>query len=706
MSAFDHNLTFGTMGLDRRIFKAVAMLGFVHPTHVQAKCIPVALEGRDVMAKAATGSGKTMAFIIPLVQGILNAKCSGDAIAEDDNKDPNRPGVKGLILVPTKELCDQVHKEISKLTRFCRDVVRSVPISSAKSMAVQIPRLQERPDIIVATPSRLVEHLRKGNILLEKDLMSHLVIDEADLVLSYGYEEDVKAIITYLPRGLQTILMSATLSAEVESLRSLVLTKPVVVDVDENALQAPDNKDSALGPSNLTQFYFECDNIDKYLVLYAMIKLKLIQRRSLIFVNSVERCFKLKLFLEQFSIVTAVLNAELPYNSRCNIIEQFHRGAFGYLLATDASVEMDDDQDDEVEEETKDNDPEEGDSEDESEEAEEEDDDEDEDGNVGFEFEVIDDGGEEDQSGEQGAKNEQEGDEDDEFSVFEAKNEAEISKKGKGRSKRMRKSASYSTSYGVVRGVDFKNVAMVVNFDFPQTIKNYTHRVGRTARGGASGTALSLVSKGEEKEMLRSLMEHQIHEAAKVTTNPEPAITSLEIRLKDIEGFRYRVESVLKNVTRSAVKEARLKELRMEFVNSQKLKAHFEDNPRELALLKHAKVLRPNKVQPALRYVPSYLLPANTKASVVNEVESSKRTQAKKRKFSRGTQSGAPRRIRGDPLKTFTFGDAQKNKAALRQKSNSARRRENRDTARTRNKSKKRKPDRNKMAKLGMKKRR
>ncbi|GAB5355437.1 hypothetical protein AAMO2058_000205400 [Amorphochlora amoebiformis] len=720
-SAFDQTKTFSTMGLDRRIFKAVATLGFVHPTLVQAACIPTALEGRDIMAKAETGSGKTMAFAVPVVQAILNEKGASEAPT---------PGLRAVILVPTKELCDQVTHEITKLLRFCRDIVSVMAVSSAVSRTVQIPRLLERPDIIVATPGRLMDHLRKNSIAVDEEVMQLFVIDEADLVLSYGYEEDVKAIIDKLPRRLQTILMSATLSPEVEALEKLVLSKPAVFKFE--------NSDSAKH-NQLQQFYYKCRDIDKYLVLYAMIKLRLIPRRSLIFVNSVERCFKLKLFLEQFSVSTAVLNAELPYNSRCNIISHFHKGAFGYLLATDASVELDEKdtlhfQEDSSKEEAEDefavfdNTKDKGDKKDVLEDApeeseqdldeeeEEEDFDDDEEGEyekVDFEFQMVTDS-KEDSNPEviSETKNHKNVSEEDAKKQKEEKSKSEKSEKESRPRKRMRKGGG--EEYGVARGVDFKNVATVVNFDFPLSIKNYVHRVGRTARGGASGSALSLVAD-HETELLASLVAHQIEKNRSLTTDPKADIEALEISLADIEGFRYRVGSVLKSVTRSAVREARLKELRMEVVNSQKLKAHFEDNPRELALLKHAKVLRPTKVQPALKHVPSYLIPANSKASVVNDVRNSSRKRRRgppsRDTASSGRSYSRNYRKQGDPLKTFAFGDSKPSEGmilAMAGKSESQKRRAARNDLRQRKRisARKRKPDRNKMAKLGMKGRR
>ena len=131
---FDKTLTFDKIGLDRRVFKAVARQGFVHPTLVQAKCIPIILGGKDVMAQAQTGSGKTLAYAIPVVQSILQSMADG--LGEEQR------GVKAVILVPTRELCDQVKDTFQKLIHYCTDCITFTALYSDVLMSVQAPLLK------------------------------------------------------------------------------------------------------------------------------------------------------------------------------------------------------------------------------------------------------------------------------------------------------------------------------------------------------------------------------------------------------------------------------------------------------------------------------------------------------------------------------------------------------------------------------------
>ena len=208
---------------------------------------------------------------------------------------------------------------------------------------------------------------------------------------------------------------------------------------------------------------------DKDLVLFAIFKMKIAQGKTLLFVNSVERCYRLKLVMDQFSLKAAVLNAELPQNSRQHIIDQFNRGVFEYLIATDESVALggaehhvaQDDDDDEEEEEEDDDDEEEKDDD-----EEDEDEDENEDGD-------------EEVAGDDGAK---------------------TKSKSKSKAKAKAKACKGEEEFGVARGVDFYGVTTVINVDFPLDERNYTHRIGRTARGGASGVALSFIEAGSKAQ--------------------------------------------------------------------------------------------------------------------------------------------------------------------------------------------------------------
>lgn len=301
----------------------------------------------------------------------------------------------------------------------------------------------------------------------------------------------------------------------------------------------------------LTQYVVRCSQVDKFLLMYVSLKLRLIAGKILVFVNSIDRCYRLKLFLEQFSIKACVLNSELPLNSRYDIVQEFNRGVYDIIIATDES-------------------------------------------NV---------------------KNE--------LSTLEEAEEEEAPKK--------RKLSAIDREYGSSRGVDFQDVNCVVNFDFPMSAKAYQHCIGRTARAGKAGVSLSFVvpsdKDGIEDKKERTAKKKRGHQEdevifKKVEEQQKTAgnkIMPYEIDMEQVEGFRYRMEDALSAVSKGAVKEARVTELKQQIINSEKLKAHFEDRPRDLAFLKHDKVLRPSKVEPHMKNVPKYLLPNSYLPRIASE---------------------------------------------------------------------------------------
>lgn len=346
------------------------------------------------------------------------------------------------------------------------------------------------------------------------DLKTHfqtLVIDEADLVCNYDYEEDVKELLTFLPKIFQSFLMSATLGNDVDSLKQLVLRSPAILKMEDKTMDSTWD--------NLKQLYTICGETDKYLILYVLLKLKLLKGKCIIFVNDIERCYRLKLFLEQFSIPSVVLNSELPLNSRVHIVEEFNKGVYNYMIATDEGGLKGEKEEEEkaAVQELEDGEGEDkGDEEEEEEEADEKDDEEEDDNIPEGDLEMEFDGSEgEDLDGEDDemeAMMKASDDEEDEAAAMAEMGESSAKKPTKQESSTTTENTSSAPSkkkksgpkkdqeYGVSRGIDFVNVAAVVNFDFPPTAKSYTHRVGRTARGGQMGTSLSFVVTAEEKE--------------------------------------------------------------------------------------------------------------------------------------------------------------------------------------------------------------
>jgi len=498
---------FHEMGLDDRVLKAIARLGWVEPTLIQERAIPLLLEGKDLVARGRTGSGKTGAFTVPLVQRLLEVK-AGDTQAKQS--------IRGCILCPSRELARQTTEVLIDLTNSCQGVIRVADIG-AKDVAIVKPLLKDRPDIIVGTPGRLAQHLKEGNLDLSSSL-SVLVIDEADLIFSFGFEADLRYILTKLPPIYQAILTSATLSEDVTRLKKLVLNNPVVLKLSEP--QLPDS-------TQLTQYVIKLEEEEKFVLIYALFKLELIRGKTLMFVSSVDRCYKMKLYLEQFNIPCCVLNSELPVATRLHTVEQFNKGVYSVIVAADEKV-LDE--------------------------------------------------------GEHLKKIEQKVDKD-----------ADASKRVKDKES------------GVARGIDFQFVANVVNFDFPPDPDSYIHRVGRTARGVQTGTALSLIHSGET-ELLEAVENHLAE-----VCGGDSQLKPYQFKMEELDGFRYRARDAWRSVTKIAIREARLKEIKMEMLNSQKLKSYFEDNPRDKQLLRHDKALHTVKHQEHLKNVPEYIVPETLK---------------------------------------------------------------------------------------------
>ncbi|XP_034330317.2 probable ATP-dependent RNA helicase DDX56 [Magallana gigas] len=497
----EDTLSFHEMGLDDRLLKAISQLGWSEPTPIQEKAIPLALDGKDILARARTGSGKTAAFCIPVIQKILTAKQTSST----------EQCVKALVLTPTKELCHQAYKNLMDLTSSCSREVKVLDISPQVPLPTQKPMLMEKPDIIVATPTRALAHIKAGNLDLRQSL-ELLIIDEADLLFSFGYEDDVRGILSNLPKIYQAFLMSATLSEDVRALKRMVLHNAVILKLEESQLPEA---------SQLTQYHIKCEEQDKFTLVYALMKLNLLRGKSIIFVNEVNRCYKLKLFLEQFAIPACVLNSELPVNSRCHIVNQFNEGLYDIIIASDENLLMDP--------KTKPLDPE--------------------------------------------------------------------KKKDKKRKKK-------DKEYGVSRGIDFQNVSNVINFDFPCDVDTYIHRVGRTARGDNQGSALSFVSVKDMDLLVE--VEKTLSESG---TEEDSVFNPYNFKMDEIDGFRYRAKDAMRMVTKTAIREARLKEIKQEMLASNKLKTYFEDNPRDLQVLRHDKSLHTVKVQKHLKNVPDYLVP-------------------------------------------------------------------------------------------------
>lgn len=349
---------FSDLALDARLLQAIASQKYQTPTLVQSKVIPLALNGQDVLAKAKTGSGKTAAYLLPVLHGVLKRKqvrrvsfpsavayraarsAPRSATLANQNQSDPTAFTAALILVPTRELADQVLRNVEQFSAFCAKDIQAVKLTEQVSEAVQRSILSSAPDIVISTPARAWQNISNGSLAVDK--LTHLVLDEADLVLSYGYDEDLQNVARSIPKGLQTILMSATLTTDVETVKGLFCRDPTVLD-----LQEPDAEGEGV-----SQFYVKCGEAEKFLLAYVIFKLQLMKGKckswtfhefklnpktcvpgamltipflGIIFVADVDRCWRLRLYFEQFGIRSAILNPELPVNSRLHVVEQFNK---------------------------------------------------------------------------------------------------------------------------------------------------------------------------------------------------------------------------------------------------------------------------------------------------------------------------------------------------------------------------------------------
>jgi len=196
-------------------------LGWKEPTLIQERAIPLILEGKDVLARARTGSGKTGAYSLPILQKVLTIKSTA-----------REQSIRALVLAPSKELCHQIYGNLVELASSCIKDVKVVNITCSTCEVTVKSLLSEKPDIVVATPTRILSHLTKKNLNL-KESLELLVIDEADLVFSFGFEEDLKKLLGFFPSVYQSVLASATLSQDVIELKKLVLHNPVILKLQE-----------------------------------------------------------------------------------------------------------------------------------------------------------------------------------------------------------------------------------------------------------------------------------------------------------------------------------------------------------------------------------------------------------------------------------------------------------------------------------------
>lgn len=299
--------TFQDFGLEARILKAVTELGFEEPTPIQLKAIPIALSGRDLIGQAQTGTGKTAAFGLPLIQRINGASDK----------------LSALILTPTRELAIQVAEELGKLSRY--KGIRTLPIYGGQEIGRQIRALRKHPHIVVGTPGRLLDHINRKTIRL--DDVSFVVLDEADEMLDMGFLEDIQTILGHLPAERQTMLFSATMPPNIQKLAEQFLRDPEHVSVVPKQVTVP----------QIAQAYFEVPERQKFEVLSRLLDMES-PELAIVFGRTKRRVDELTEALQKRGYSADGLHGDLSQSQRDAVMRKFREGSIDVLVATDVAA--------------------------------------------------------------------------------------------------------------------------------------------------------------------------------------------------------------------------------------------------------------------------------------------------------------------------------------------------------------------------------
>ncbi len=299
---------FETLGLQPETKKALQKMGFTAPTPIQEKTIPVMTEGRDVIAKAPTGTGKTCAFGIPLIECL----------------DTSLTNVQAVVICPTRELCLQIADDLRQLIAFRPDV-RVVAVYGGQPMQKQITALKKNPHIVVATPGRLLDHMERGNVWLGDVYTA--VLDEADEMLKMGFIKDVRRILNATPADTQVVMFSATISREVMDVAWEYRHNAEEITVES----AGDNR------PKIDQYALDVQGANRFESMLALID-KMDYHRVMVFANRRITAISLGKQLKKAGRSADSLHGDLSQGQRNAVMRGFRDGKFEILVATDVAA--------------------------------------------------------------------------------------------------------------------------------------------------------------------------------------------------------------------------------------------------------------------------------------------------------------------------------------------------------------------------------
>jgi len=304
----EENLKFEELNVDEKILKAIGDMGFEEASPIQAKAIPVVLEGKDIVGQAQTGTGKTAAYGIPMLQSI----------------DPKLKCVQAVVLCPTRELAIQVADEIRKLAKYMSSI-KVLPVYGGQEIVRQIKSLKTGVQIVVGTPGRVMDHMRRKTVKFDKVKM--VILDEADEMLDMGFREDMETILTQMPEERQTVMFSATMPKAIMDIARTFQNDAEVIKVVRKELTV----------ENIEQYYFEVRSKNKDEILSRLIDIYN-PKLSVVFCNTKKQVDDLISELKGRGYFADGIHGDMKQAQRDRVMNDFRKGKTEILIATDVAA--------------------------------------------------------------------------------------------------------------------------------------------------------------------------------------------------------------------------------------------------------------------------------------------------------------------------------------------------------------------------------
>ena len=581
--------TWDDMRLDSRLVEAIKALKWKKPTLVQRACIPEALRGRDVSVQARTGTGKTGAFMVPIIQRLLNER----ELSAKSSVAAQRPCA--VVFVPSLELAQQTAESATSLCKYVKP--RIVVEDACKTGRITDASMQGA-DIVVTTATAMAKSIKAGQVTAAAFAsLRMVVIDEADWLIDIASiaMQSVQSMLA--PLTLQVIMVSATLSEGVASMKGHLLHNPTNITLTTEDVNADgqivggkrrdreEKSDVPIDESNpiiesrvsikdteaqtLKQHYLVAsEECHEHTLLYGLYRLKLISGKTLIFVDDEEKSYEIQNFLEQLGVTSAVYDTSLPVNIRIDVLRKFQTGEIATMLCTDSTLER-----------------------------------------AGADLSAV-----------------------------------ESESKPKKARKERRAGAEQEMS-ALHRGIDFANVTNIIIFDgidYPSALNfnKYTHRVGRAGRAGEAGHSILILRVPQAQKVLAPL------KAYLQSSRNEVIKPFKKMDRTQAAKMQYRVDTVLANVTRTASRRIRVANVASELARSNYLSSHMTEKDTD-ALKKIVNGSKRHvRTDKSLLELPKYMdMKTDTAKSFMERVN----TTSKARKDQQFRE--ATKKVAADPLK-------------------------------------------------------